>query len=156
MPLHLQQSLVCVEWPSEGRKRDFLRVSEFSDHKQASVRPSKEGNSMSFARKAVHWTKDDVRAAAAVLRDCEWRLDEALGSVSCVAVFKNAWTREEFTGMKPFFRHFLDLLDWDTEAAKSILIFVHEFRGLIEEAEQEEGATDAGSKQKADGSDSDR
>jgi hypothetical protein len=109
-----------------------------------------------FARKAVHWTKEDVKAAAVVLRDCDWILDDALQSVCVVACFMSVWTREEFTEMKPFFRHFLDLLDWDTEGAKSLLIFVHEFRSLIEEAQEEKGAVDAGTEQKTEGDHSDR
>jgi hypothetical protein len=60
---------------------------------------------MSFARKAVQWDQEDVKAAAALLKR----------------------------------------LDWDSSAAQSLLIFVNEFRCLIEGAESptEEGTSNA-------------
>jgi len=72
---------------------------------------------MSFARQAVQWDQDDVKAAAAVLKR----------------------------------------LDWDTEAAQSLLIFVNEFRCLIEGAEQPtEGTNNVSPEQTPEGNHSDR
>lgn len=82
---------------------------------------------MSFARKAVQWDQEDVKSASAVLSHFAWNIDRALMSVD-YGLQTGIWNSPE--------RVLLPLLDFDHEAMKSLLIFVNEFRCLIEGAEQ--------------------
>lgn len=113
---------------------------------------------MSFARKAVHWSKEDVRAAAAVLREDWWDLNHSLRRVNYEQQAEGGLLREDYViedDIRPIAK-LICCLDKDYHAVMSILIFVHEFRGLIEEAQQEEGAADAGSEPSPEGDHPDR
>lgn len=113
---------------------------------------------MSFARKAVHWSKEDVRAAAAVLREDWWDLNHSLRRVQYEQEANQGSLRDDYDileDIRPIAK-LICLLDQDYHACRSILIFVHEFRSLIEEAQQEEGAADAGSEPSPEGNHPDR
>lgn len=83
-----------------------------------------------FARKAVQWNKFDLQAAAAVLRKHSWSVEAASKATGVVRAMPldspEPLTEEEIL---------LCLLDCDFSAAESLLIFVHEFRCLIEGAD---------------------
>lgn len=102
---------------------------------------------MNFARKAVQWDQEDVKAAAAVLRVFEWNVAMAVVAAKHMARlrgFAEAYCTTSIT------QQLLKRLDWDSSAAESLLIFVNEFRCLIEEAEPtEEGSTHAHVESKA-------
>lgn len=89
---------------------------------------------MSFARKAIHWDRDDVKDAAAVLREDLWNVEHSVKRVRHEREANGSWIRDEYVieeDNRPIAK-LLVRLGKDYSAAESLLIFVNEFRCLIE------------------------
>jgi hypothetical protein len=109
---------------------------------------------MSFARKAVQWDQEDVKAAAAVLRVFEWNAAKAV--VACQYMADRRGFAESYCTTS-IVQQLLQRLDWDTSAAESLLIFVNEFRCLIEGADPPtEGTSNVSAESTPEGNHSDR
>ncbi len=134
---------MAISLSSEVEARDILRLPEFPNPE------TKEGDGVtdnSFARKSVHWTKDDVRAAGAVLREDCWDLSHSLNRIDHEQEMEGSPVREGYVieaCTRPIAK-LIFILGKDYSAVRSLLIFVYEFRDLIEEAQQQEGSENAG------------